>query len=75
MDRPIFQLHQSVQQVLNEHPEANRAFRALKTQCVGCYLARFCSLEDVARTYEIPSDGLLAELEAAVLQSSTPSRR
>lgn len=75
MERPIFQLQQSVQEVLTEHPEANRGFRTLRTQCVGCYLARFCNLEDVARTFEIPPDRLVAELEAAVLQSYTPSRR
>ena len=75
MDRPIFHLHQSVQQVLDEHPEANRAFRALKTQCVGCYLARFCTLEDVARTYGIVPGHLLEELEMTVLDSYSPTRR
>ena len=74
MDRQIFELHESVEQVLNEHPETSRAFLALKTQCVGCYLARFCSLHDVARTYEVSAARLLEELETAVLESFPPTR-
>jgi hypothetical protein len=71
MQRPIIQLHQTVQDVLNDWPEARKAFRALKTQCIGCYLARFCTLQDVANTYEIPVETLVAEIEKAVLVSQT----
>lgn len=35
------------------------------TACVGCYLARFCTLSDVARTYSLPLDVLLDELQRA----------
>jgi hypothetical protein len=75
MDHPIFQLHQSVQETLSQHPGASRAFLTLQTECVGCYLARFCSLEDVARTYGILPENLLRELEMTVPESYQPTRR
>ncbi|MGE5251263.1 MAG: hypothetical protein ACM3QS_13740 [Bacteroidota bacterium] len=74
MDRPTFQVHQTVHEILSKWPQANRAFRALKTGCVGCYLARFCSLKDVANTYNIPVERLVEALEEAALESNSSSR-
>ena len=37
------------------------------TTCVGCDLARFCTLRDVAQAYSLPLDDLLEELEQAAL--------
>ncbi len=74
MDRPIFELQQTVQEVLSGWPGTRKAFLALKTRCVGCYLARFCSLQDVARTYEIAEQTLLDELEKVNRESQTVSR-
>jgi hypothetical protein len=33
-----------------------------RTACVGCYLARFCTLRDVAKTYELSLEPFLDEL-------------
>ena len=74
MDRNRFQLQQSVHETLSECPSAAKAFLALKTQCIGCYLARFCSLQDVANTYHIPAQTLLGELEEAANESQTSLR-
>lgn len=49
----------------NAPPEIAGVFLERKTACVGCYLARFCTLEDVANTYDIPRGGLLGDLERA----------
>ena len=46
---------------------APRVFIAHRTACVGCALARFCTLRDVATTYGLAVDALVAELENAAL--------
>ncbi len=46
-------------------------FISRKTACVGCYLARFCTLGDVARNYGIPLDELLDELQRAGMAHTT----
>jgi hypothetical protein len=40
-------------------------FIARRTACVGCYLASFCTLEDVAKTYGFSLDEFLGELDRA----------
>ena len=74
MDRPLISLDQTVQEVLSEFPETRHAFRALKTSCVGCFLARFCSLRDVAEAYQIPTEILLDELDKSNLVIQTKAR-
>ncbi len=74
MDHDQFHLQQTVQEVLREHPSTNRAFRSLKTQCVGCPLARFCTLKDVAEAYSIPPQTLLDELAAEASEISVRSK-
>lgn len=44
-----------------------RVFSRHGTACVGCYLARFCTLKEVADAYGIPLDRLLEELREAAL--------
>ena len=74
MDSPTFRLDQTVQEVLSAWPETRRAFRALKTSCIGCYLARFCSLQDVAEAYQIPAADLLDAMDKTVPESQTQMR-
>ena len=38
----------TIAQVLGEYPETIRTWIALNTDCVGCYLIKFCSLCYVA---------------------------
>ncbi len=57
----------SVLEVLETGHGAANVFIKYRTSCVGCPLARFCTLADVARTYGLPIDSLLADLEQAAL--------
>jgi hypothetical protein len=79
MNEPIFQLQQTVKQVLDGSPKTQHAFQALKTQCIGCILARFCTLRDVANAYEIAPELLIEELSLAAQgmenSSENPTRR
>ena len=45
--------------------DLSRVFARRKTACVGCYLAGLCTLEDVSKTYCIPLEEFLGELERA----------
>lgn len=52
----------SVQDALQAYPELVQVFFRHKMDCVGCYLQRFCTLEDAAVSYTIPPNDLLAEI-------------
>jgi hybrid cluster-associated redox disulfide protein len=61
----------TVNELLAAHPQTAMVFLALRTSCVGCYLARFCTLEDVARTYELTVQDLLERLTSIWNQNSS----
>lgn len=69
MDRKTPQLHTSVYDTLNDWPETASLFRTFKTACIGCYLARFCSLQDVADTYHIQPEALMEAVRKATQDS------
>ncbi len=56
----------TVQHVIEDHPQTIRAFIALRMNCVGCYLMRFCSLSEVAKYYNIELQTFLAQVNKAV---------
>jgi hypothetical protein len=62
------QLHpnQYVQSIVNEWPQSKAVFFALETACIGCPLARFCTLADVADTYQLSPDLLLEKIQSAI---------
>jgi hypothetical protein len=70
MDRKQPQLHTSVLEALNDWPETASLFRMFKTACIGCYLARFCSLQDVADTYHILPEELMEAVRKATQDSN-----
>ncbi len=57
----------TVQQALAAAGGLSKVFTGHRTACVGCYLARFCTLSDVAKTYGLALDDFTAELEQAAL--------
>lgn len=57
--------HWTAEQVMKTYPQTISIFIALKTNCVGCHLERFCTLEEVADAYSMSLEMLLAELRAA----------
>lgn len=65
MAEPLFSPNVTVAQALQTDGELSRVFIDRQTACVGCYLARFCTLEDVAKTYEFPIQKFIGELEEA----------
>lgn len=53
-----------VDEILRSLPQAGRVFLDWHTDCIGCHLARFCTLEDVARHYHLDLPALVASLQA-----------
>ncbi len=53
-------------QAMQAYPETVSVFLTLKTDCVGCYLARFCTLNEVANAYHLPPKQLLEKLEESI---------
>ena len=58
----------TVAQVLGEYPETIRTWIAHKTDCVGCYLMKFCSLGYFAQEYHIEEMTLIEELGKAIYE-------
>jgi len=60
-----------VSETLRAYPQTAKVFISLRTDCVGCIIARFCTLQDVASDYNLDPDELLSELREAI-QSPVP---
>ena len=74
MDIQIFHAQLIVEEVLKKWPQPFSVFRNRNTDCVGCLLQRFCSLQDVADTYEIKLQDLTTDLETCV-EANNESKR
>lgn len=62
----------TVEQVMEAYPNTMSVFLALKMDCVGCLLGKFCRLKDVATAYEMSLEVLLTRLcKGANLQNQT----
>lgn len=59
----------TVSDVLQTYPDAKRVFLEKRTLCIGCYMARFCNLNDVARAYSLNTQELLREIQQAAIQN------
>ena len=55
-----------VDDILRRVPGASHLFVTWHTACVGCHLARFCTLEDVATHYHLDVATLVAALQERV---------
>jgi hybrid cluster-associated redox disulfide protein len=58
----------TVAQVLEAYPQAAHVFVSLKTDCVGCYLMSFCTLQEVADQYQLGLESILDELARTVVE-------
>ena len=56
----------TVAEVLELWPETVPVFQRLKTDCVGCAMAPFDSLKDVAMIYELELANMLEALTTAI---------
>lgn len=71
MDHQPFSPKMLVSEALETQPAVARVFIRHRTACVGCSLARFCSLQDVARTYGLSLEALLAEMRQVSFADSS----
>jgi hypothetical protein len=53
----------TVEEVFQNLPEAGRIFIVYHTGCIGCRLARFCTLAEVANIYQINLLSFLDDLQ------------
>lgn len=63
MDAQTFDLQLTVDKVLLRWPQAYSAFMKHKTKCVGCFMQQFCTLKDVAATYELSLEALIDDIK------------
>ena len=63
----------TVDTVLKRFPETAAVFLAHRMACVGCALASFQRIRDVADAYDIEMALLLEDLRAAVRATSGPT--
>jgi len=66
MNTEILHPQLAVADVLKKWPQAYSVFRNRNTDCIGCLLQRFCSIQDVAENYEVALPDLMEELEKCV---------
>lgn len=67
---PILDANWTAKQVMQTYPRTMSVFLALKTDCVGCYLERFCTLDEVAISYKLPLEDLLDKLRESIQNSA-----
>lgn len=70
----MIHIHLKVDEVFQKWPGVFSVFMENKTKCPGCFMQKFCTLEDVAETYQISSEKLIQEIER-VANSETSQRR
>jgi hypothetical protein len=62
MDTPALHSQLTVDQLLKNCPRAFSVLMKYKTKCPGCFMQQFCTLKDVAETYQIPIEKLMEEI-------------
>jgi hypothetical protein len=62
----------TVRDVLKTCPDSAQAFFLLRTDCVGCWLQRFCTLKDVCGAYALDMEEVIKTLQES---SVHPSQR
>lgn len=70
MDETKIELQFTVDQVLQTWPQAFSVFMENKTKCVGCFLQQFCTLKDVAATYQLSLEKLIDDLRIVSVEGN-----
>ena len=60
----------TVFEILQKYPGTRQVFIEKKTLCLGCYVARFCSLREVARVYKLETETLVDEIRQAAINKT-----
>jgi hypothetical protein len=66
-DKIQITLDWTVEQTLQAGPEISRVYIKNRTKCVGCWLQKFCTIKDVAETYDLDLKILLQDLHQSTL--------
>lgn len=72
MSKPVISPDLIVADVLNKWPQTIPVFLEYHLGCVGCAMARYDTLQDIARIYQLRADHFLEELEKAI-QNNPPA--
>jgi hybrid cluster-associated redox disulfide protein len=62
----------NIAEILERWPGTAAVFQRLRTACIGCVMAPFCSVADAAVHYELDEASLLFELKATAEASRSP---
>ncbi|HET6846744.1 MAG TPA: hypothetical protein VFH29_07905 [Anaerolineales bacterium] len=65
MSTTVLSADTTVAAALEANPAIRSVFVARRTACLGCYLARFCTLRDSAQYYGLPLMAFVEELALA----------
>ena len=60
----------TVESLLKSTPKAVRFFLDWHAACVGCGFARFCTLGDVVKTYQLDEKKFLEEAKGLIVQTN-----
>ncbi len=63
MNANTLDLELTVDKILQRWPQAFSVFMKNKTKCVGCFMQPFCTLQDVADTYQLSLEQLIDEIK------------
>lgn len=72
MDTRLLHTQLTVEDILKNWPQTYLVFRNRNTDCVGCLLQRFCSIQDVAESYELSTQDLICDLEKTIKEIMNP---
>jgi hybrid cluster-associated redox disulfide protein len=61
--------HLTVAEVLDRWPQTAAVFNRYHTACLGCAMAPFCTIADIAAIYHVALSDLLRDLQAACADS------
>lgn len=62
MDTNPLHIQLTIDKVLQNWPHAFSVFMKHKTKCPGCFMQQFCTLKDVAETYQISIEKLIEDI-------------
>jgi hybrid cluster-associated redox disulfide protein len=72
MDTRTIDLQMTVEQVLQEWPQAFYVFMKNKTKCPGCFMQAFCTLKNMAETYQLSLEALVDDIKCASEKEEHP---
>ncbi|MFH1184298.1 MAG: hypothetical protein V1755_04570 [Chloroflexota bacterium] len=70
MNIPLFNADTTIAEALEGTPGITKILIARRTACIGCSLARFCTLRETAAAYRLPWDAFINDLRRAASETS-----